>query len=373
MAWTVFFIVTFGILITIPLIWSIVALARGKKALWPAVGGIGFALVLLLGTFIGMATKWGGCPGKNESSGTSEDAVICAAGNTFTDCKPDIWRVECKQPSGCPAPSPTPLALGTLCPKGQTPVYDYCERMQEGGIKQPWATWSDLSFVAAGLWLFWFFQYFERIGISRFGRLIIPATADNPMIQVGWLSIIYGLVVIFMGPPSMWYHASVKEWAGWFDSMSVVTWLFFNAAYVWYTICGPMWGRGRGIARPITVLCTWVSVIITLGIIGAKYPHARLIFYFISGGLWGLGELVYLFVAGVAPCVKFRRTWWLFFSNFLLLGLTMTIWLLFNRNIVSPQTCHLREAFPGHAVFHILASFSTVLTFFSFASEKRVE
>src|SRR6266508_228192 len=202
MAWTVFFIVTFGTLITIPLIWSIVSLARGNKALWPAVGGIGFALVLLLGTFIGMATKWGGCPGKNESSGTSGDAVICAAGNTFTDCKPDIWRVECKQPSGCPAPSPTPLALGTLCPKGQTPVYDYCERLQEGGIKQPWATWSDLSFVAAGLWLFWFFQYFERIGISRFGRLIIPATADNPMIQVGWLSIIYGLLVIFMGPPS---------------------------------------------------------------------------------------------------------------------------------------------------------------------------
>ena len=381
MAWAYFFIVTFSILIVIPAGWSIINLFRGNKALWPAVGGITFSAVLLIATFIAMITNWGGCPGKNEKTGTSEDAVLCAAGNTYTECKPDLWRVECKQSFLCPtpsttpfpAPAPTPLPLGTFCPKGQTPVFDYCEHMQTGGVKQPAATWSDLGFVAAGLWLFWFFQYFERIGISPHGRRIIPPTADNPMIKVGWLSITYCLVVIFMGPPSMWYHASVKEWAGWFDSMSVVNWLFFNAAYVWYTICGPMWGRGRGMARPITVLCLWASVLITLGIIGGPFPHARLIFYFISGGLWGLAEVIYLLIAGVAPCVKFRRNGWLFFSNFLLLGLTMGIWIAFNRNIISPQACHLREAFPGHAWFHVLASFSTVLTFFSFASERKVE
>ena len=374
MAWTVFFIVIFSILIIIPAVWSIVNLARGDRSLFPALGGLIFAVILLLITFIEMGTNWGGCPVNPRDTGTSEGAVKCATAAGFSNCKPDFWLVECRQPFSCPtsATSSTtaPVPLGTTCPRGQFPVYDFCEHAQTGGVKQPWATWSDLSFVAAGLWLFWFFQYFGRIGESRAGRLIIPATADNPMIHIGWLTIIYGCIVIFMGPPSMWYHASMKEWAGWFDSMSVVTWLFFNACYVWYAICAAMWGRGRGMARPITILCFWISGLVIMGGIGAKFPHARLVFYFISGGLWGAGELTYMIIGFASSKVRYRRTWYLFIANLVLLGVTMGIWLAFNTSIVSPTTCHAREAFPGHAVFHILASWSTVLTFFSFASEK---
>jgi hypothetical protein len=173
----------------------------------------------------------------------------------------------------------------------------------------------------------------------------------------------------------MWYHASMKEWAGWFDSMSVVIWLFFNACYVWYAICGAMWGRGRGWAwaRPLTVILIWASGVVMFGIIGAKFPDSRLIFYFISGGLWGLGEAIYLLISGVALGIKYKRNGWIFFVNFLLLGLTMGIWILFNSNIASYQACISRESFPGHALFHILASISTIVTYFSFASEKREE
>jgi hypothetical protein len=378
MALTVFFIVTFSILIAIPVIWTIVGIARGNKALRWAVLGIFFAIVLLGLTFGGMARNWGGC--SSSMSASSEGAISCYPPPVpdASPCLPDVWKLECqKRVIGprCPAPSPspTPVPAGTFCPKGQKPVFDFCERIQTGGVKQPWATWSDLSFVAAGLWLFWFFQYFERIGISKFGRLIIPDNADNPMITVGWLSVIYGLVVIFMGPPSMWYHASLKEWAGWFDAMSVVTWLFFNSAYVWVTICGPMWGKLRGIGRPITVLSIWSGFLLTFGPLAWKYPDLRLILYFIAGGSWGLGELIYVFAAAINKNVAYRRTWWLFFGNFLLLGLTMFIWVLFNDDIVSPSSCQSRESFPGHAVFHILASFSTILTFFSFASERPVK
>ena len=374
MAWTVFFIVTFGILIIIPAVWSVVNLHRGNRALIPAVGGIVFAFVLLMITFVGMAINWGGCPVNAHDTGTSEAAVQCANAAGYTTCKPDLWLVECRQSSNCAAPGAPPIAvpLGTPCPKNQFPVYDYCEHAQTGGVKQPWATWSDLSFVAAGLWLFWFFQYFERIGSSRMGRLIVPPDANNPMIHVGWLTIFYGLIVIFMGPPSMWFHASMKEWAGWFDSMSVVAWLFFNACYVWVTMCAPMVGKFRGIGRTITVLCLWASGVIIMGIIGALNPHARLAFYFVSGGAWGLGEVMYLILGIFNKSVTYRRTWYLFIANLILLGITMGIWIGFNPNIVNPSTCHSDEAFPGHAVFHILASWSTVLTFFSFASEKPI-
>src|ERR1051325_2555377 len=366
---------------------------RNSKPWWPGLVGVLFAVGLLVATFVGIATKWGDC---GSTSATAEGAVVCVVGECLSGCNPDVWKVDCRKQGVCPAPTPTeaskcaqptptpvsstspkptptPLAQNSYCPKGQKAAYDYCEPITpNSAVKQKWATWSDLSFVAAVLCVFWLFQYFDSIrdrGRGWFSKWLVPTSADNPMVYLGPLSVIYGLIVIFMGPPSMWYHASMKEWAAWFDAMSVVIWLSFNAVYVWYTICGPMWGRGRGMAKYLTVICIWDSMIVMFGIIGAKFPHQRLYFYFISGGLWGLGELIYLLMSNVALGVQFRRNGWIFFTNLLLLGLTMTIWVLFNRNIASYPKCIAREAFPGHALFHILASISTVVTWLSFASE----
>jgi hypothetical protein len=367
MTLTVVFIIVFGIAILIPVVWSIIGLATGNTRFWPAVVGTGWALVLMLITVIGMAIEWGDC---SSTSATSEGAIKCATGDTVTSCAPDVWALEC----GRTAPGCGAITAGSYCPTGSRPVFVFCERMQEGGVKQPWATWSDLSFIAAGLWLLWFMQFFVRTGTRTSGGTTVETTGEvqNPMLQIGWLSVAYCLIVIFMGPPSMWFHASMKEWGGWFDSMSVVFWLMFNACYVLYALAFTMWDRGRGIARPITVLVVWGAFVIVFGAIAAKFPGARLIGYFISGGLWGLAELAYVIVGAACGSVVYRRTWWLFVLNLGLLAVTMTIWVFFNDGIVSATSCQDRESFPGHAVFHILASFSTILTYISFASEKRI-
>jgi hypothetical protein len=378
----------FSVLIMFAGAFSVYGLIRGNTALWPAVVGLGFATALMIGTFVGIAIKWGDCGSTSE---TSAGAVTCVVGDCASGCNPDVWKVDCRTQSACPAPTPvprancvapplpapvttpTPLATNSYCPRGQKAVYDYCEKIQpNSGVRQPWATWSDLSFVAAGLWILWLFKFFDRVSDStRAGTWLVPITADNPMVQIGSLSVIYGLIVIFMGPPSMWFHASMREWAGWFDSMSVVIWLFFNAVYVWYSICGAMWGRGRAWAwtRPLTIICIWASGVVMFGIIGWMFPDKRLIFYFISGGLWGLGEAIYLLISGVALGIQYKRNGWIFFVNFLLLAATMTIWIFWNPGIVPASWCISNEAFPGHALFHILASISTVVTYFSFASE----
>jgi hypothetical protein len=367
---TVFFIVFFGIAIIIPATWSIIGLIRGNTSFWPAVVGTAWAVVLLLVTFVGIGTKWGGCP---VYGGTSEGAVTCVTGNVESPCKPDVLKLECQKRvigPGCPTPSPsaTPLPAGTFCPKGQKPVFPFCERIQFGRVKQPWATWSDLSFVAAGLWVLWFFQYFGRSGTTAFSTFF---NSDNPMVKIGSLPIAYGLIVIFMGPPSQWFHASLKDWGGWFDTMSVVMWLMFNAVYVGYSLIWAMWDKGRGVARPNAVLITWGLLVIVFGLIAIE-PKARLSLYFGAGVPWGVAEVFYVFFA-LKSSVKYRRTWWLFVINVMLLGFTMFLWGLWNDGLVSPTTCQMRENFPGHALFHILASFSTILTFFSFASERRVD
>ncbi|HEY3039692.1 MAG TPA: hypothetical protein VGJ66_13215 [Pyrinomonadaceae bacterium] len=361
MALTVLMIIVFGIAIIIPATWSIIGLIRGNTSFWPGVVGTAFAVILLVVTFVGIGTNWGGCPKPGEPTGSSKGAVKCATGDTYAPCEPDVWRLECRQAPGCTGISP-----GEFCPKGQKPVFPFCEHIQTGGVKQPWATWSDLSFVAAGLWLMWFFQYFGSPG-STLG------TRDNPMVTIGLLSITYGLIVIFMGPPSQWFHASMKEWGGWFDSMSVVAWLMFNAVYVIYTLAAAMWGNGRGM-RPLAVLIIWGALIVICGLIGMN-DDARLYLYFAGGVPWGIAEVIYLIVGLKSSNVKYRRTWWLFVINFVLLAVTMLIWVFFNPEVTPltpPTACQAREAFPGHALFHILASFATILTFASFASEREV-
>lgn len=369
MAWTVVFVIVFGIAILIPVVWSIIGMATGGSSrFWPAIVGTAWAAVLMLITVIGMATKWGEC---SSTSQTSPGSIACATGDSVTPCKPDVWALECGDPvTGCGT-----IPGGSYCPAGSRPVFVFCERMQDGGVKQPWAVWSDLSFLAAGLWLLWFMQFFVRTGTRTDGATTVETTGEtpNPMLQIGWLSIAYCLIIIFMGPPSMWFHASMKEWGGWFDSMSVVFWLFFNACYVLYALAFTMWDRGRGVARPITVLAVWAAFAVIFGIIAAIVPDARLIGYFISGGLWGIAEVVYLIVGCASSKVVYRRTWWLFVANFILLAITMTIWIFWNDGIVSATSCQDRESFPGHAIFHILASFSTILTYISFASEKRID
>src|SRR5882724_9554652 len=164
---SIFFIFFFGIAALMPVLWAIGAAIRGDSGYWPTFVGAGFAIGLLLITFVGIGTKWGGCP---VTGGTSEGSVVCFAkkGDEEPVCKPDLWKVECgqtktcpdkKNPPGKPIPAAKPIPAGKYCPAGQTTVFPFCERVQSGGVKQPWATWSDLSFVAAGLWLLWFLHY----------------------------------------------------------------------------------------------------------------------------------------------------------------------------------------------------------------------
>ncbi|HEY8187084.1 MAG TPA: hypothetical protein VIF64_13495 [Pyrinomonadaceae bacterium] len=366
---TVFFILFFGIAAVIPAVWAIVGLIQGNTRYWPAVAGTGFAVALLLVTIIGAAINWGGCP---VNGGSSEGAVQCfASGSSDPSCKPDVWKIECGQSVSCGDP-PTALPAHTFCPAGQTTVFEFCEKIQTGGIKQPWATWSDLSFIASGLWLLWFFHYFPRPGEYGSGTTLISVTADNPMIMVGWLSVTYGFIVIFMGPPSQWFHASMKDWGGWFDAMSVVAWLMFNAVYVIFTLAGPMWGNLREY-RTLAVLLIWGGLMIGSGIIAALIPDSRTYLYFAGGGPWGIAEVIYVFVGWRVATVRYRRTWWLFIINLTVLAITMGIWVFFNPAIklfTPPAACHTREGFPGHALFHILASVATMLTFASFASEQ---
>ena len=121
--------------------------------------------------------------------------------------------------------------------------------------------------------------------------------------------------------------------------------------------------------RHLVVMLGWGVLIGVLAAISWAEADARLYGYFITGGLWGTAEVVYLFFCKFGS-PRYRRNSWWFLANVCTLAVTMGIWVIYNDD-VSASVCDDVKGFPGHALFHILASVSTVLTYFSFASERR--
>ncbi|MEO1574475.1 MAG: hypothetical protein AAFU65_05890 [Pseudomonadota bacterium] len=360
-ALTLSMILIFGAAALVPVVWAVICLIKGNSRFWfPVVGAI-FAVVTLLVLFIGMATDWYGCCNDNAT------VISCVNATTHaqsTVCPhPNPWPQRCGD-AGCTLDGVcTQAPAGSYCPVGEAPVFTFCEEFSDGVVKQPWSTWSDLSFIASGLWILWW--------LARFGR---GDASANPMRSLSVLAMTYGLIVVFMGPGSMYYHASVKNWGAYFDSLSVVLWLGFNAAYVWHMLLFSMWGKLQGAWRTGIVLGATALFLLIFGIVGWVNPDARLSGYLVCGTLWGVGEIAYLFFGRFCSGVKYERNGWIFLLNFLILAVTMTIWVFFNPDIgpiTPPEACRERESFPGHALFHILASFATMATFWSFVTERR--
>jgi hypothetical protein len=105
----------------------------------------------------------------------------------------------------------------------------YCETFVTGdigkpGVRQPFNTWSNLYALLTGGWLAFRVYCYRRRGL--------PALS-NRMRSTEFYPLIYIPVVIFLGLGSMWFHASLTQWGGVFDNLSMYT---FTNFLIFYTI-----------------------------------------------------------------------------------------------------------------------------------------
>ena len=49
-------------------------------------------------------------------------------------------------------------------------------------------------------------------------------------------SLCYAFMTIFLGPASMMLHVGLRNWGGWFDSLSLFVWFGFVASYGLYRL-----------------------------------------------------------------------------------------------------------------------------------------
>jgi hypothetical protein len=229
----------------------------------------------------------------------------------------------------------------------------HCENRLTGArkVKQPVNTWSDLGFVAAGLLIL------LMVGAARLNG-VVP---QNPMQSASFYSIAYGLIVIYLGPGSMFYHASIKKWGGWLDNMSMVLWTTFLLVYV--IARGAKFDDQIGIVALIFLLVVAGSGAIIWFVEGSGK--------FIFGGMiavWGVLEIIIL-IAGAAgsPFLGLQRTegGWLLGAA-LSFGLAVFIWL---RSNDGGPWCYPHSWAQGHAAWHLLSALSTFFIFLYLRSE----
>lgn len=234
---------------------------------------------------------------------------------------------------------------GDLC-LAQVPNTCFCEQLDPHGIvKQPVNTWSNIGFIAAGLLILW------QLGTTR-----SPAAgSSNPMVGPTPYSIGYGMLVVFLGPASMFFHGSLRDWGGWLDILSLILYGSFLLLYDVIRI------RRAG---------TEVFAGLYLMLVG---PLALVTWLVKNSGQVVFGILILLVLSSqIAILTKqvdgVRREWmpWLLVSLLCFGTAFFGIWLWSN---TAGPLCTPESWLQGHALWHLLTAASAFFMYLYLRTE----
>ncbi len=219
----------------------------------------------------------------------------------------------------------------------------YCERLRPGWVKQPASTWSDLAFVIAGL------SMLAIAGTENRGT-----AGRNPMVNGSWMANLFGWIIIFMGPGSMYFHASFTDWGGFLDSTSMFLLLTFVVGYDLHQATrGSVW---KWLSWIVAVGVLTLALILVVALPAAATPV--FITFAVSTGVF---DLIIRLAAGL------QRSWWWYAGFFSVFGGAMTIWILSGTG--GPLCKPDAVLWQGHAWWHALSAAAMVFLFMYFRSE----
>lgn len=223
----------------------------------------------------------------------------------------------------------------------------FCEGYLDSPIKQPVSVWSDLAFMASGMFVFYL--------ASR-----QAASGSNPLASSSsWLPFALGFIIIFMGPASMIYHASIKLWAGWFDNMSIVIWLAFC---LWYSLMRLFrWSE-------VIFVIAYVLTLLVIGTINWIFPDIRTYWVLGLGVIWGVLELIVVIMAATGnPWNGVVRSWLWYVLLLGTFAVAIAVWI--PSGGVVTEWCPQESAIQPHGIWHILSGVVTLFSYYYLASE----
>ena len=218
----------------------------------------------------------------------------------------------------------------------------YCEQFRSELVKQPINTFSNFGFIFVGMVI---------LAIVGYDNGKPPR--DNPMNSGSWIAVLFGLVVIFLGPGSMVFHASMTAWAGFIDSTSMFLLLGFLIGY-----------DLRQVARVVPGCLCWLAGLVVLAVfmgLAALWPDYATLFFAVMVVLTVVVEVpiwfhVWRLRRGWLPLVLFLVT---FLTSLVIWGLSKTDgWL-----------CAPTWILQGHAFWHLGSAAAMAFLFWYLRSE----
>lgn len=233
----------------------------------------------------------------------------------------------------------------------------YCEAIHDGQIKQPQNTWSDLGFIFAGMAiLLW-----VSVGDANPRR---PRKTENVMVRGGFYANYYGLSVMLMGPGSMIFHASMGDFAGFLDSVSM---LLPVLLLFWYDLsrCVEFF-RGEALLKNWFwfYLATLILLLVVIYPLRAVWIWSSLIVILVAVAAVVM-DLIVLWNGSVSR--KYPRKGWILLIALLVFGSSVAIWLL---GATEGPLCDT-DGFQAHAIWHVGAAVAMFLFFVYLRSENR--
>lgn len=229
-------------------------------------------------------------------------------------------------------------------------------RGQRPGIRQFSNTLSNIVPLITGLILA------ARSGLDRFDDKLL---ADSDEDTWGWYyPLVFVLVVGFMGPGSMFLHASITEWGGYVDNLSMFLFVWFLFAYGAYVRVS----RQHHSTQKLVFSGLFVGgTLLSMGILMFTdvYVKGQASWLLAPAGLYVVAEL-YLQWTG-----RKLQTWWFWCAVVAFAG-AIFIWSLSTQYGEAlclgdrQGTLGPRSLIQAHGVWHILANLTAVFLFLHF-------
>ncbi len=219
------------------------------------------------------------------------------------------------------------------------PDHCFCERRLSGAVAQPSNTFSNLGFVAVGLFILF---------VTLQNKPDVP---ENLIQGQRTYPLVYSLTLVMIGLGSMFYHASLTFASQWVDVMGMyllITFVLFYTLARWQGLTGKQFAVGYLLSN----LLLGTALIIV--------PQFRRQIF----GLLALSAVVLeiMFLCIRRPEIKKRFFW----SALAAFAAGFIIWNLDHTGIF----CHPESWLQGHAIWHLLSAEAAWLLYLYYRSEK---
>lgn len=221
----------------------------------------------------------------------------------------------------------------------------FCEAFRDSWIKQPANTWSNLGFVAAGLWM---------VSYASIGRRK-TWFAENRFTTSQNLPVLYALLVIFIGPGSMALHGTGHAWGHTIDVLAMFTFIMFPIAWSASHLM-------RGDERAFWTVYLLFTIPLTLAHVFGVLPFSGIVLYAVLIPITVTLEVVrYLWRPTGSRSVVFTVCALVSFA------LAFVAWRL---SLTGAPLCDPGSLIQGHALWHLLCAVTTVYLFMAYMNEK---